>query len=216
MSSRIFLIGNGASLQKTPLDLLRNEVTMGVNKIGAIFKPSFYVKIDYSQFDGNEWKDEVFPMLDRPCLLWDVFRDGEPRNGEPFSDSIPEGMGDHPNVTWVSRCEHHGNKGYEGEWHDPFCTAHNSIVTMAQWAVNLGFEEIYLVGCDGTFTDGITDHFMPYYKTVDSGYLERNNKCVRMAHELIKRSCPIPVYNATLGGCIENHPRVDIFEILKG
>jgi len=216
MSSRIFLIGNGASLQKTPLDLLENEVTMGVNKIGAIFKPNYYVKIDFSQFDGNEWKDEVSPMLDRPCLLWDVFRDGEPREGEPFSDSIPYGMGDHPNVTWVSRCEHHGNKGYEGKWHDPFCTAHNSIVTMTQWAVQLGFDEIFLVGCDGEFTDGITDHFMPYYKKIDSGYVERNNKCVRMAHKLIKRSSPVPVYNATIGGSLEVHPRVDIYEILKG
>ena len=57
--SRIFLIGNGASLKETPLDLLKGEATMGVNKIGKIFSPTYYVKVDYSQFDGNEWKDEV-------------------------------------------------------------------------------------------------------------------------------------------------------------
>lgn len=214
MSSRIFLIGNGASLLKTPLELLENEVTMGVNKIGAIFKPTYYVKIDYSQFDGNEWKDEI--MIDRPCLLWDMFRDGEQREGEPFSDSIPIGMGDHPNVTWVSRCEHHGNKGYEGKWHDPFCTAHNSIVTMAQWAVKLGFEKIYLIGCDGEFTDGVNDHFMPYYKNIDSGYVSRNKKCVQLAHELIKRSCPVPVVNCTVGGVLDVWERADLKEVLNG
>ena len=210
--SRIFILGNGYSLNKTPLDKLKNEATMGVNKIGRIFKPTYYVKVDFSQFDGNEWKDEL--LLDRPCLLWSVFRDGVKEDGQPFSDSIPEGMGDHPNVTWVERCEHHGNSNYEGNWHEPFCTAHNSISLMVQWAVKLGYDEIYLLGCDGEFTDGVTDHFMPYYKSVDRDYVERNNKCVRRAHELIKRSCKIPVYNATIGGSVEAYPRVSLDSII--
>lgn len=214
--SRVWLLGNGASLKETPLELLKNEYTIGVNKIGAIYDPTHYVKIDFSQFDGNEWKDEIEPMLGRPCLLWDVFRDGVSIPGEPFYDSIPFGLGNFPNVTWVSRCEHHGNKGYKGEWHEPFCTAHNSIVTMAQWAVKLGFDEIYLVGCDGNFTNGKDDHFMPYYETVDTGYVERNNRCFQLAHELIKRSCPVPIYNATIGGYLEVHPRADFYEIVKG
>lgn len=186
---------------------------MGVNKIGRIFKPSYYVKIDYSEFDGKEWKDEVMPMLDVPCLLWDAFKDGAK---DSYKESIPDGIGEQPNATWVTRCEHHGNKNYLGNWHDPFCTAHNSIVTMTQWAVKLGFDEIYLVGCDGVFTDGITDHFMPYHKKIDSSYKERNDRCVRLAHEMIERSCSIPVYNATIGGFIENYPRVDLQHILKG
>lgn len=216
MLSRVFIIGNGASLNETPLELLKNEYTIGVNKIGAIFDPTHYVKIDFSQFDGNEWKNEVEPMLGRPCLLWDVFRDGVSVPGEPFHDSIPFGLGDFPNVTWVSRCEHHGNKGYEGLWHEPFCTAHNSIVPMVQWAVKLGFKKIYLVGCDGEFTDGIHDHFMPYYKSVDSGYIDRNNRCVKMAHELIKRSCPIPVVDCTVGGKLNIWERADLTDVLNG
>lgn len=213
--SRIFILGNGSSLNKTPLRLLENEKTMGVNKIGKIFSPSYYVKIDYSQFDGDNWKDEVLPMLDRPCLLWDVFRDGVQEYGKPFYDSIPEGIGEQINATWVSRCEHHGNKGYQGRWHEPFCTANNSIVTMVQWAEKLGYDEIYLVGCDGEFTDGVTDHFMPYYKSVDSGYAERNNSCINNAHKIIKESCSAPIYNATIGGSIEVYPRVNIYELLK-
>lgn len=214
--SRIFILGNGSSLNQTPLHLLEKEKTMGVNKIGKIFSPSYYVKIDYSQFDGSDWKDEVLPMLDRPCLLWSVFRDGVRDYGKPFYDSIPEGIGEQINVTWVSRCEHHGNKGYQGLWHDPFCTAHNSIVTMVQWAEKLGFDEIYLVGCDGEFTDGITDHFMPYYKEVDREYRTRNGECIKRAHKMIEQSCKAKVFNATVGGSIENYPRVDLRKVLNG
>jgi hypothetical protein len=215
--SRIFILGNGASLKDTPLELLKNEVTMGVNKIASIFDPTYYVKIDYSAWEKDHWMYEVFPQVvaGKPCLLWDVFRDGVQKDGAPFSDNIPKGIGDYPNVTWVSRCKHHGRKGYDGIWHDPFCTAWNSMVPMAQWAERLGFDKIYLVGCDGVFTDGITDHFMPYYDEVDLNYVSRNNECVQKAHEMIARSCKAEVYNATIGGIIENYPRVDLKEVLS-
>jgi len=131
-----------------------------------------------------------------PCLLWDWF-------------GVVA-----PNVRSIPRCNHHGvPDGHKREtkgWHEPFCTAYNSISVMAQWAVKLGFEEIYLVGCDLDFTNGKDDHFTDYYKKIDSGYVERNNRFARAAHELIKTSCPIPVYNATVGGSLELYPRIDI------
>lgn len=170
---------------------------MGVNKIGALFMPDYYVKIDYSEFDGQGWKEEVMPMVDSgiPCLLWDWFDV------------------DAPNVTKIKRCEHHnapdGHKRSTTGWHEPFCTAYNSISVMAQWAVKLGFGEIVLAGCDGHFTNGVDDHFMPYYNRVDLQYVERNNRNVKAAHELIKTSCPIPVYDATINGYL-NYPRVEL------
>ena len=219
--SRIFLIGNGASLNQTPLYLLKNEQTMGVNKIGALYNPTYYVKIDYSAWEKDEWKNEVTPQVDsgKPCLLWDVFRDGVKNPDAPFGDNIPIGIGDYPNVTWVTRCEHHGNKNnkdYDGIWHNPFCTAWNSIVLMVQWAEKLGFDQIYLLGCDGNFTNGIDDHFMPYYSEVDLNYTTRNNECVKRAHEMISRNVKAKIYNATVGGVVENYPRVNLAEVLNG
>lgn len=211
---RFWLIGNGPSLNDTPLDLLAGEYTMAVNKISGIFhktkwRPTHYVKIDYSPFDGGKWKDEVMPFVESgiPCLLWDVFRDGVKDPNEPFGDLIPDGIGDYPNVTWVTRCKHHAippkMNGCAKKWHNPFCTAYNSINTMAQWAVKLGATEIYLLGCDGKFTNGRDDHFMPYYNQIDAGYVERNNSHVLAAQLLIKESCPVPVYDFTMGGGLE-------------
>ena len=221
MSSRIWLIGNGASLKETPKHLLENEITMGVNKGHQWLMPDYYVKVDLSIFNGeNTWKDEIIPMVNAgiPCLLWDRFRESvkNPRDG--FYQWIPEGIGDYENVTWVKHCDHRnyppGHKSSAKQWHEPFCTAYNSISIMAQWAVKLGFEEIYLVGCDLIFTDGVTDHFMPYYSRVDSEYIERNQMMALAAHQFIKDNCPIPVYNATIGGFLEVHERVDIREVL--
>jgi hypothetical protein len=51
---------------------------------------------------------------------------------------------------------------------------------------------------------------MPYYTRVDSNYIQRNNTHAIAAHEAILRNCPIPVYNATLGGALDAYPRVGI------
>lgn len=193
---RFWLIGNGPSLNDTPLDFLIGENCIAVNKIAGIFpntqwRPTHYVKVDYSEFDGGRWQDEVMPFVDAgiPCLLWDWFR---------------EELGERDNVTWVSRCKHHGepptSRHRATRWHEPFCTAYNSLNIMAQWAVKLGATEIYLLGCDGKFTNGKDDHFMPYYETVDWGYVERNNSHVLAAQKLIKQECPVPIRDLTMGG----------------
>ena len=200
---RFWLVGNGPSLNRTPLaGWIGDDYSIGVNKVAYFFpntkwRPSFYVKVDHSEFGQDDWRDEVMPFIESeiPCLLWDGFR---------------QELGERHNVTWVTRCEHHGepptSKKRAIHWHEPFCTAYNSISIMAQWAVKLGATEIRLVGCDGNFTDGKDDHFMPYYESVDVGYKDRNNSHVIAAHQLIKDSCPVPVLDFTLGGGIGLFP----------
>jgi hypothetical protein len=34
-------------------------------------------------------------------------------------------------------------------------------------------------------------------------------------HTVARRSSPAPIYNATIGGMLEVHPRVDFFEVLE-
>jgi hypothetical protein len=85
----------------------------------------------------------------------------------------------------------------------------NSILTMAIWAVKLGYKEIVLVGCDGLFSTPHEDHFIEdYYKTWDTMYTQRNNENVRAAHAVIQEYCPVPVYDATVDGFLDNYPKV--------
>lgn len=216
--SRIFLVGNGASLKRTPLDLLKFEFSMAVNKIHMIYphtvwRPTHYMKVDYSAFAGDNWKEEVMPHILRgeQCLLWDAFRAGADKYDGNY-EYIPDGIGDFDNVTYIPRCNHHYLA--TGDWHE-ICTGCNSILTMMIWAVQLGFEKIYLVGCDGEYSTPDKDHFDDkYYEKWDETYAARNNKMTRLAHDIAKGKCPVPVINCTVGGSLDMWPREKLEDVL--
>jgi hypothetical protein len=218
MHSRIFLVGNGASLKNTNLDLLIGKDSMAVNKIHKFYpftqwRPTHYVKVDYSTFDPDDWKEEVLTHVNRgeQCLLWDAFHSGADQN-DGNHEFIPNGIGDLRDVTYIPRCQHHYLR--TADWHYT-CTGLNSIVTMVIWAVQLGYKEIILVGCDGKFSDPKKDHFARgYYRKVDPEYAERNNENIVMAHDLIKAKCPIPIYDATKNGSLTQYPKVRLEDIL--
>ena len=212
----MYLVGNGASLKKTNLDLLIGKPSMAVNKIHLIYRktawrPTHYVKVDYTPFDNDPWQDEVMPHVHRgeKCLLWSAFHGGITSLNQQFE--ISGGVGARDNVEYIGRCEHHDR--LEGDWHN-ICTGLNSILTMAIWAVDIGFQEIVLVGCDGKFTNPTEDHFIDnYYKTWDVGYTQRNNTNVTKAHEIISRFCPIPVYDATVDGYLDCYQKVGLEDV---
>lgn len=84
---------------------------------------------------------------------------------------------------------------------------------MMQLAVKMGYDEIYLVGFD-LFTSK-HDHFSESYPEINYLWEERN-KIELHIHNVARRSSPVPIFNATVGGNLEIHPRVDIYEVLKG
>jgi len=225
---RIFLIGNGPSLNDTPLDLLKDEETMAMNKIDLIYdktewRPTFYFRIDYNSLD-KDWKESVLANLAvcRAGFLWDMFRDGYPKD-HPNHNDLPDGIGYQPNVTWLPRCEKHhyysgGNSNGMTKWHFPdICTGVGGMSAMLQLAVRLGYEEIYLLGCDLGFTDDITkNHFDPSYQFFDPRDVSKaQNKNNEWLHKVAKECSPVPIYNASVGGNLDTYPRVDIHEVLN-
>lgn len=215
--SRIYLVGNGVSLKQTDLDVIAGQPSMAVNKIHKFYdktkwRPTHYVKVDYSAFDKDDWKAEVLPHIQsgEQCLLWDAFRAGADKNDGNY-EYIPDGIGEFQNVRYIERCKHHYQR--TAVWHN-ICTGLNSIVTMVVWAVELGYNEIVLVGCDGRFSNPKEDHFTEdYYEEWDKDYANRNNLNILMAHEMISRYCPIPIYDATVGGHLEMYPKVRLEDV---
>jgi hypothetical protein len=215
--SRIYLVGNGASLKNTNLDLLIGFDSMAVNKIHKFYeftqwRPTHYVKVDFSAFDPDNWKGEILGHVrsGEQCLLWDAFRAGaDPRDGN--YEFIHEGIGNFTNVRYIPRCAHHYQ--LKGAWHD-LCTGLNSILTMAIWAVEMGYQEIVLVGCDGKFTSPPEDHCVEdYYHDWDPQYAKRNNANIQAAHDIIKDHCSVPVYDATVGGSLTQYPKVRLEDV---
>jgi len=227
--SRIFLVGSGPSLAKTPMDLLRHEDLFVMNKFNRIDKhygwnlhPKLYLKIDYNSYDHLSWMEEI-EWAKQNCehlFLWEQFKTGWPK-GHSNYEHMPSGVGELENVTWLKKCRHTpyqwNNWKAVTSWHLPeLCTAFGGMSAMIQIAA-MRYDEIYLLGCDLGYTpDRTKNHAIADYTIDDSNKVAMDNGNMNALHNMAKRCCPVPIYNATLGGYLETYPRVDIFELLKG
>ncbi len=190
------VIGNGESLKRTPLPKLRHD-TFGCNRIHLLpFSPTYYVRVEPPQWDGTSqsFYDEcrIHIANGEKC----IFPDGD-------WQTI---LGDHPNIEWIKTCHHfkypHTSPKFPRAWHLPYICDANTVITMMQIAVLKGYERIVLVGCD---LEG------GHFDLTDTGVVE-TERLTRL-HETAKRDCPIPIYNATLGGRLNVYERIDIADL---
>ena len=227
---RAFVLGNGPSLNDVPFDRLKNEFTIGMNRIHLMihknphWMPSVYVKTDHNPALRHVWARETLFMIGNveKCYLWDQFATGYPAD-HPNFETMPYGVGDQwTNVEWVPRCEHHHWAYYSNEnkkskaWHLPeFCTAYSGIGPAMQAAVKEGADEIFLLGADLGYGRGKgKDHFDEEYDQGSRRLGDFDTFSVLEAHKIAKASCPIPIYNATPGSKLDLYPKVDLMEIL--
>lgn len=204
---RIFLVGNGPSLKHTPLELLKGEDTMGMNAIDLIYgqttwRPKYYYCIDVNENDKH-WKDAIKSNLNcEKVFLWDGWK------------NLFQGK----NIEWIHHCQKHHFYSLEhpkrmNEWHLPtLCTAIGSMSAMMQLSVLMGYKAIYLIGCD--LFDGPAHHFRDDYPNYSK--LDYRTRLEFHLHEIAHRSSPVPIYNATMGGTLEVHPRVDFMSLFNG
>ena len=218
---RHWIIANGSSLNQTPLDLLKGEITWGMNRIHLIYgttswRPTYFFMCDWNQQNPhNYWKECIKAHWTTKKYLWDGFRDGH-----PYFDLEP--MGEVPSTTWIQRCKRHhyymANNWKRAEsWHLPeLCTAFSGIGAVMQLAVLNGATELYIVGADLYEPDYRLNFFTENYTDDQRPRDELDNTNMTQVHMVAKRSSPVPIYNATVGGKLEVHPRVKIEDVLNG
>ncbi len=231
-NNRIFIIGNGPSLNKMDLNLLKNEYTYGVNRIYLLFdriewKPSFYSAFDIRVVPDNA---EEIKSLDIDYKF--------------FSSRYRSLLGEKNSHYWYydnSRWDDLSNR-FEPEVLYSGFGGGGSITHLAiQLAFYMGFEPIYLIGVDASykvlntvkqsgpdkFGDGIKlelestkdddpNHFDPRYFGKGKKWHNPNVKDMLRGYELIKKAVDKHnrhIYNATVGGKLEVFERVD-FESL--
>ena len=225
-SDRCFIIGNGPSLNRTDLSMLKDEVTFAVN--GFFLKsydldwvPTFYVVEDHLVAeDRGEWINafdgptKLFPVYLAYCLDENddtVFFNHQARV------SYPEGFDFSQNASDIT---------YAG------CTV---TFTCMQLAFYLGFKEIYLVGVDASYAIpkdvsagdeynvGVLDmqsddpnHFHPDY--FGKGFRWHDPQVDKMveAYEEARRvtaAAGSRIINATVGGELEVFERMHFGEL---
>lgn len=222
---RCFIVGNGPSLNKTPLDELEFEYTFGMNQINLIYdqvcwKPTFYVAVTKGYWVSETWRKNIEINVLGYGLCSFIARSFPIRGNNVFPMDVRSRMWDDENG-WIRFWSDHPDYRV--------CHYATTIYDTLQLAAWMGFSPIYLVGCDlgyaadgegesiGHFTEsywgdrGRTQPFTPKLAAEINLLTERSHRIAR--HFLGQRG--IKIYNATVGGELEVYPRIAIHEALK-
>ena len=148
--SRCFVMGNGPSLNKTPLEKLEGEYVWGVNKCHLLYdriswRPSFYCAVDHRV------TPDIAPDIDRQSLELPETLFFLPEEYRSIRD-----WKNRENIIWTRhklQDPQLGPDGYFASYPPDFLRTPNTVtITCIQLAVFLGFNPIYLIGCDASWT----------------------------------------------------------------
>lgn len=222
---RCFILGNGPSLNKLDLSLLKNEITFGVNSIFLNFPKMGYEVTYYAIEDSHVIRERFREVGEMRSPL--RFIPYHAANQIPFS----------PNNIYVNVVyDYTRYKGF------PFFSADASrrlwvggtvsYINM-QLAYYMGFDEVYLIGFDHSYTipdsaeitgndiKSTTDdpnHFHPDYFGKDFHWhiplVERMELGYKKADYAFSQK-GAKIYNATPGGKLEVFERIDYNDIFK-
>lgn len=159
---RIFLIGNGPSLDETPLHRLDNEYSLAMNKIHGIYentswRPSFYL---FGHSDLNSEKKQYVQHhidLGIPCFINSthdsVFGDSD--NIHYFDKFYLKEESPVPDVNFheleINDVKELPLETLQKFWSDrvgEVLYTYHSMYAAIQLAWYMGFDEMYLIGCD--------------------------------------------------------------------
>ncbi len=236
---RCFVVGNGPSLKVSDLDRLKDEITFGCNSIYAVYestiwRPTFYFAWDTLFCETEMSEKEGVKRLLSGCkaMFSTIMREGfrfrdekdieglffvRAKNEEDEETGLPRFSEDCSKQVYIS-----GTVSY----------------FMLQMAVYMGFQEIYLLGIDASYSmkcgeggtldweassnnmDLLKKEEKKYTKKITEKYSYANmTDMVRqqmLGYEAAKKYAEmneIKIYNATRGGKLEVFQRVE-FESL--
>lgn len=224
---RVFVLGNGPSLNETPLYLLKDEFKICFNHFHLMFprvgwKPNFYMVTDDMVIRDipKEFIKNFLPNIDM-CFFPDI----HPNNTD-FRKYIPSSK----NVYWMH------NDYPEFSDNLPKCGINRTVVNAAiQVMVYLGFTEIYLLGVDASYNfkshkvrnlstrdlvseEDDTNHFDPrYFGRGKKYHFQPMDEMVRkfeVAKEFFSKR-KITIINSGVGGELEVFKRKPLLEVLE-
>ncbi|NQT03035.1 MAG: DUF115 domain-containing protein [Planctomycetes bacterium] len=229
---RVFLIGNGPSLNKTPLYLLKNEYTMCFNRFFIIderinWQPYFYTTTDNVVL--SDIVEEVKEVI--PKTSYSFFPDIHFR-GDNFYDRI----GQFENLFWLQQL--HG-EGFSKEL--PKIFPGGSVIYEGLQILNfLGFNKIYLIGVDLNYQvhktakylknkgldiesqkDDDPNHFDPRYFGKNRKYHQPKDYVIQNVFrnlEYVSGLLPelnIKIINAGYDSKLDYFPRVDFHKVFN-
>jgi hypothetical protein len=227
---RVFLIGNGPSLNKTNLDLIKNEYSIAMNRISLIYentewRPSYYLfcssNCDHPTW-GKVWTKSILNAVNddkTTPFIWSKYH----RTIDPKKKM--------KNIKWFHSVSEK-KPDIQGNI-DPACFSDNIVeridktgTTMnvvLQLAKHMGFSEIIILGADLGWkadtgkTNSDPNHFCKEYSADIPEYkvLKINNQ-MRNIHKLARSniSTNVKMFNATIETKLDTYPLIDYNDLL--
>jgi len=210
---RCFIVATGPSLTIEDVELLKNEITFGVNSICKLcnlttWKPTYLGIQDplvYAKLEDIILQDNNQIVLAGSSLLKDF--------------DLPDRFVLFPSIwnhkQYMNSYMHYGTKFSDNAYAAVY-DGYSITYSMIQIAVYMGFREIYLLGTDCSYIKGEKNHF------IESGHYDRRehlnyNRMVagyQVAKEYAK-SNGVKIINCTRGGMLEVFPRMKLEEVLE-
>lgn len=207
---RCFILGNGPSLQKTDLSLLRGEITLGMNRIYLAFdsmgfSTTYYVSVNTLVIE--QCAEEIRSLTMPKFVTW---------RGR-------EWLGRQPNLIYLDT-DYTGAPAFSTDARGRIFEGSTVTYVALQLAFHMGFEEVILIGVDHRFSaqgpanatvvsqEGDRDHFSQDY--FGPGFrwqlpdLEASEAAYRLARQAFEASGK-RVLDATVGGALEVFPKVE-------
>ena len=218
---RCFIIGNGPSLLVEDLELLNDEITIGMNRIFNIFlrtswRPRYYIAVD-EEFIRSEIKNIKAIPGDVFIKNMDIVK----RNLKGKNNVVPIFINSPTPIK-----NYNFKKKYISEnLEDGFSLNYSVACYAIELAIYMGFKEIYLIGIDHCFPKEIKangktkqrdmkEHFDggSYKDGNVSYYIDSVTSCFEM-YEKYSKDKGIRIVNCTRGGKLEVYERKAINEV---
>lgn len=219
---RVFVIGNGPSLKRTDLSLLKDEITIGFNGIflHEHFTPTIYVVEDHLVAEDRvrEIHDYVCPVKVFPSYLGYCI---DPQDNTIF-------------LNHRSRISYPVDTDFSADAGRITYTGGTVTYTGLQIAASLGVEEIVLIGVDASYEvhnvdrsdsygtgvltskEDDSNHFDPRYFGKGYRWHDPNVHTMLQAYRKARehgRRHGVRIVNAGIGGQLEVFPRVDYHQL---
>ncbi len=181
---RLFIIGTGPSLTEEQLDMVKGEITWGVNHLceHTEFVPTYYAVSDFRETQSQDSVHKLERVL------------GNKKIEAYFSLNEAQKPIDVPGWTHIPRlarndhCLHQGHMEGLGDTFEHIHAAHDACGEIPlQLGLWMGFTKIYLVGCD--YTPG--GHFYDHEARFSGGSSKKQGRVLqsfRVANEFMGKA----------------------------
>ena len=207
---RCFIIATGPSLTLSDIELLKNEKTISVNSCINLFdktswRPDYYFVSDVNVYNILKDKIEVAPLYN--VFYEKYYCDYKNDNGVAFYQNM---YFEFLALAGVAK------RKFSLDVSDVLYGGASVVFVALQFAIYMGFKDIYLIGVDCNYSGKKTHSDIAGYKSAPVIHSNAEEAMIEnfKTAKAYADSLGVNIYNATRGGKLEVFDRVNLDDIV--